>query len=69
MNPTTEKCIRLFILDELHVGNEKFRESYHNVKIKNLADKQKDKKSQPLEPWTFDAQECLYEDFPEESVG
>lgn len=54
MNPATEKCIRLFILDELHVEDNKFRESYHELKIRKLADQQKTKRKSTLEPIIFD---------------
>ena len=59
INPATEKCVRLFIMDGLDVGDHQFRESYHEVKIMNLAQQQKTKKKHPFEPLTFDAQQEL----------
>lgn len=60
INPATEKCIRLFILDSLHVADHQFRESYHDVQIKKLAEQQKkDKKKLHFEPMTFDGQQQL----------
>ena len=56
INPATEKCIRLFILDKLHIGDHKFRESYHEVEIKKLAEQQKSKKKHQFEPLAFDAE-------------
>lgn len=35
--PTTELCIRLFILDRLHGKNEEFGRLYHKVTIENLS--------------------------------
>lgn len=59
INPATEKCIRLYIIDELHVGDHKFRESYHEVEIKKLAKQQKSKKKFQFEPLIFDAQQAF----------
>lgn len=59
INPATEKCIRLFILEELHVGDHKFRENYHKVEIKKLALQQKSKKKVHFIPLTFDAQQSI----------
>lgn len=57
INPATEKCIRLFIIDSLHLGDHEFRESYHDVDIQRLAEQQKAKKKYLFEPLTFDAQQ------------
>lgn len=54
INPATEKCIRLFIIDSLQVGDHKFRESYHEIEIKKLAQQQKKKRKFRLVPLTFD---------------
>lgn len=43
INPATEKCIRLFILDSLVKQDKKFRETYHQVDLKKLAQQQKTK--------------------------
>lgn len=43
INPATEKCIRLFILDSLVKRAERFRDGYHKVNIKMLAKQQKSK--------------------------
>jgi len=59
MNPATEKCIRLFILDELKVADRKFRKSYHDVKINQLAEHQKSKKKIALVPLVFDLQDSF----------
>ena len=59
INPATEKCVRLFIVDALNVGDHKFRESYHDVKIEKLAAQQKSKRKAHFEPLTFDAQHAL----------
>jgi len=59
INPATEKCVRLFIIDELHVGDHKFRESYHQVEIKKLAQLQKSKRKLHYEPLTFDAEQAM----------
>lgn len=45
INPATEKCIRLYILDSLVRGDRKFREGYHEVPIRTLAEHQKAKKN------------------------
>lgn len=59
MNPATEKCIRLFIVDELHVGDHKFRQSYHEVEIKTLAKQQKSKRKLSFQPLSFNAEQLL----------
>lgn len=41
INPATEKCIRMFVLDALGVEDHLFRETYHEVDIRMLADQQK----------------------------
>lgn len=55
MNPATEKCIRLFILDAISVPDKKFREFYHHIDIKTLAEQKKAKnvKDEPLTLDTF----------------
>jgi DNA-binding transcriptional regulator YiaG len=56
INPATEKCIRLFIMDSLFVADEKFREGYHYIEIKKLAEQQKVKtKAFKNEPLILDA--------------
>lgn len=40
--PTTELCIRLFILDKLQAKNEEFGQLYHKVTITALAKHQKE---------------------------
>lgn len=55
INPATEKCIRLFIIDELDLGDLKFRKNYHEVEIKKLAEQQKSNKKVQFEPMTLDA--------------
>lgn len=56
INPATEKCIRMFILDSLEIGDHKFRESYKEMEIKKLADLQKAKgRKFNFEPMIFDA--------------
>jgi len=58
MNPATEKCIRLFALDSLLLGDHAFRKSYHKIDIKHLAEQQKIKKRKSsIEPLTLDAQQ------------
>lgn len=60
MNPATEKCIRLFALDSLLLGDNAFRESYHKIEIKQLAKQQKTKKRKSkIEPLIFDVQQDL----------
>nr|NGX58484.1 hypothetical protein [Chlamydiota bacterium] len=50
MNPATEKCIRLFILDSSVKADKKFREGYHDVEIKKLAEQQKSKHRKRRQP-------------------
>lgn len=58
MNAATEKCIRLYALDSLLLGDHAFRKSYHKIDIKHLAEQQKIKrKKSHIEPLTFDAQQ------------
>lgn len=59
MNPATEKCMRLFILDSLIKPDKKFREGYHVVEIKKLAEQQKTKKKEKYRysPFKFDISE------------
>lgn len=40
--PTTELCIRLFVLDKLRAKNEEFGRLYHRVTIEALAQHQKE---------------------------
>jgi transcriptional regulator with XRE-family HTH domain len=56
INPSTEKCIRLFILDSLIEADKKFREGYHEVEIKKFTQENKhsSKTSKALE---FDVRE------------
>lgn len=37
MNPATEKCLRLFVLDHLKSKDREFREFYHTISIEQLA--------------------------------
>lgn len=37
MNPATEKCLRLFVLDHLKSKDKEFREFYHEITIEQLA--------------------------------
>lgn len=59
MNPATEKCLRLFILDSLVKPDKKFREAYHVVEIKKLAEQQKTKQrmKKRYSPFKFDISE------------
>ncbi len=57
MNPATEKCLRLFALDSLHISDEEFRKKYHLIEIKKFAFSQKRKQKQI--PLKVDAQELL----------
>lgn len=56
MNPATEKCIRLYALDSLLLGDHAFRKSYHKIDIKNLVKQQKAKRRKSVEKLVFDAQ-------------
>jgi len=42
VNPATEMCIRLFILDRLHAKDKEFRSLYHEVSVQRLAEYTKD---------------------------
>lgn len=59
INPATEKCMRLYILDNLIKADKKFREAYHVVDIKTLAAQQKTKQrlSKRYSPFKFDINE------------
>lgn len=51
--PTTELCIRLFILDRLRGKNEEFGRLYHKITIESLSEYRKSKQSaDPLEFYT-----------------
>jgi DNA-binding transcriptional regulator YiaG len=43
INPTTEKCLRLNILDRLHAKDQEFRKAYLNINIAMLAKHRKEK--------------------------
>lgn len=47
MNPNTETCLRLYLLDYLHVTNKEFRKLYVMIREKHLADFES--KKQPME--------------------
>lgn len=57
INPATEKCIRLFILDSLQVSDHAFREGYQEVELKKLAELRKIKRKSKIETLTFDIQQ------------
>lgn len=46
--PTTELCVRLFVLDKLRAKNEEFGRLYHRVTIEALAHHQKEPKHEDL---------------------
>jgi DNA-binding transcriptional regulator YiaG len=47
MNPNTEICLRLYLLDFLHVTDKEFRKLYVKIREKNLADCEDD--NSPME--------------------
>ena len=60
INPATEKCIRMYILDALGVGDHLFRITYHNLEIKKLAASQKvSKRSFQFAPMTFKVKKSM----------
>lgn len=54
IGPTTEFCIRLFVVDSLKVKDKEFRQVYREVNVQNLVRQQKIRKSE--KPLAFDAQ-------------
>ena len=48
MNPATEVCIRLFVLDRLRAKDKEFRNFYHEIRIENLNKYRKDKVKEKL---------------------
>lgn len=55
INPATEKCIRLFIIDQLDVEDKKFRQSYHEIELQRLSHEQKAKQKKGIETLILDA--------------
>lgn len=43
INPTTEVCIRLYVLNHPHVKDKEFRKLYNEIKIEELIKHKKDK--------------------------
>ena len=54
--PTTELCVRLFVLDRLSAKNEEFGKFYHKITIQSLVQQQKNEQNSLLE---FDVNQKL----------
>lgn len=48
INPATELCIRLYVMDHLVPKDKEFRKFYHNMHIENLAKHKKVLKREPI---------------------
>lgn len=61
INPATEKCIRLFVLDTLEKRDKSFRDNYHKIEIKSLAKQQKtrDLRRRKHKPFRINMNELL----------
>lgn len=49
INPATELCIRLYVMDHLLPKDKEFRKFYHNMSIENLSKHKKTLKRHPIE--------------------
>lgn len=49
VNPATELCIRLYVMDHLLTKDKEFRKFYHEMSIENLAKHKKSCHVQPIE--------------------
>ena len=58
MNPATEVCMRLYVIDRLLTKDREFRKFYHNINIDSLSKHRRDKIEElPIE---IDADEKLF---------
>jgi hypothetical protein len=53
INPTTELCIRLFILEKLNMSNQVFREAFREFDIETIAKASKTSLSKTRKPLTL----------------